>query len=245
MLLVLAIIKLSAATESAAHDDYPLVTRRGRVPILRAATHRNLRRLEDAGGNEDNGEDDTDDNTIMNIEQDVETALTDMFYTAPSEWTGKHWAFFAGIVTTVCIVLGLFAACVISCCCSRGGGKPVVVRTQEELDRCTDYTDALMRDPVSNNTEDDLDQGRHYRDGTGDEDSECYSGKRSEDYDSGFYSTEDDSSFDDEYIRKRLHRDSSRSSKKRKPKSQKSQSSDFEFTTSHVDYNGPNRRQLC
>ena len=95
-----------------------------------------LRRLEDVdnGGDEDeNTDDDSSDDTLMAIENEVESALIDMFYSAPSEWTGRHWAIFASMIALISLFLCWFCLCVIPCfCCSKGESKPLIVRTEDE-----------------------------------------------------------------------------------------------------------------
>lgn len=117
------------------------------------------RGLEDADGDYEEVNDNSNDDTIMMIEQEVETTLVDMFYNAPSEWSTRHWAFFAGMVAIVSIVLCWFCACcVIPCCCCptrRDSVKPLVVKTQDEYNH---YTNDLMKDDAAKNKKADTEK---------------------------------------------------------------------------------------
>lgn len=194
---------------------------------------RNLRGLEDAGNyqeqdyDQEDGDDANYDDTFMAIEHEVETALTDMFYSAPSEWTPLHWAFFAGLVLIASVLLCWFCiCCFIPCCCcsSRGSdAKPLVVRTEEEHNH---YTNDLM---VNDNHKDD----KH----------------DSDENDTDDDSAEDSSEHETDYTESNSNLDSSPSSFEEsfEDEYQESDTDAYEFTNSHGDYykyTGRSRRQL-
>jgi len=196
--------------------------------------NRHLRNLEDAGNYEGSGENGNDDNgnyrdTIMAIEQDVEATLKDMFYNAPSEWTGRHWAFFSGIVAIVLLVLCWFCACFIPCCCCPGGdSKPLVVKTEEEHNR---YTNDLMTEQNNAIDYQYTEEGNATLEHAEESESDFH-----DEYESDFTGT--DSNFDSMASTdvESFHNESE----------EKSDYEDYEYTNSngYYKYSGPNRRQL-
>jgi hypothetical protein len=226
---------------------------------------RNLRGLEDAGNyqeqdyDQENGDDANNDGTFMTIEHEVETALKDMFYSAPSEWTPLHWAFFTGLVLIASILLCWFCICFITCCCCPRRGsdaKQLVVRTEEEHNR---YTNDLMvndnhtdddHESDGNDSDDDSEEHNHYtddlmvNDNRTDDEHES-DGNDSDDDDSAEGSSEHETV----YTESISNLDSSPSTFEEsfQDEYQESDTDAYEFTSSHGDYykyTGRNRRQL-
>lgn len=210
----IAIRKVATAAESNLSSPFPSISTK------------NLRRLEDSANDGDNDGSSTDDDflygeTIMSIEKEVETALIDMFYSAPSEWTTRHWAFFGGMMAILFMVLCWCCTCAIPLCCGCSGQtdtKPLVVRTEEEHNH---YTNELMTDDdkVEKQAPTDV-NSRH----------ETFEDESASDY-TGSYATSSSSSsaeaFQDEY--------------------QESDGEAYEYTNSHGNYykyKGRHRRQL-
>jgi hypothetical protein len=130
------------------------------LPFTRSWELRRLEDTEDAGDEDENNNDGSSDGKLMSIEHEVESALVEMFYNAPSEWTGRHWALVAGMVAIVSILLCWFCLCVINCFCgSNGESKPLVLRTEAEQNNQYDlmkdeqnkqYTKDLMKNEQKN-----------------------------------------------------------------------------------------------
>jgi hypothetical protein len=113
------------------------------LPFTRSWELRGLEDTEEAGDEDVNNNDDSSDGKLMSIEHELESALVEMFYNAPSEWTGRHWALVAGMVAIVSILLCWFCLCVINCFCgSKGESKPMLLRTDAEQNNQYD----LMKD---------------------------------------------------------------------------------------------------
>lgn len=241
-------IALGASIEGIAPHDAPPQLDSRSIISRGWGSHKNLRRLEDAENSEDAGEnnnndDDNSDDKFMAIEQQVEANLVDMFYNAPSEWTLRHWAFFAGMVSIISIFLCWFCVCVISCCCRSKAGetKPLVIRTEEEHNQ---YTNQLMVDDQDQHIVNDRvrpmanDQGQLVANGQDQPviDEKATEGEETNGGNSTFDHTEDDTSaYTDSNF------DSSFAS------TDDEQHSFHEYTNSHGNYyryTGPSRRQL-
>jgi len=86
--------------------------------FLRPTTMLQYRRMEDAGWNYNNNDDDANNYFTDDAVKNAEDTFLDMFYTSPSTWSALEWGVFAGLMTLFGICFFCWClACVIPRCC--------------------------------------------------------------------------------------------------------------------------------